>query len=176
MRPITLNSMALADSYTLRRLSANAVRYRLGQQLDWRLDLMLDATGLHILSLRGLYVLGADREVEELFTVLFDADGNKHPSEMKSPTIEGEMVVRTEALLKLPGTDKPLEVGLDLRMRDFVALPAPDITRRGETSKIFEMDIRGGQFIPDGDTPRPTNTTMERLSARTNDIIERSLL
>lgn len=168
---LALQSHAIVDSYTLRRLSASAVRFRLGRQLDWRLDLMLDATGLHLLSLRGLYALRATGETHTLFTIVVDDDGMKEVSEMiESPWDDAEIVVRTEALLKIPHTQTPLEVPLDLRLRDYAALPSPDVSQierdNGVTlagRKVVEMTVRGSDFIPDEDTVLPSIAAEKRI-------------
>ena len=169
---LALQSHAIVDSYTLRRLSASAVRFRLGRQLDWRLDLMLDATGLHLLSLRGLYALRATGETQTLFSVVVDDEGIKQISEMtESPWEDAEIVVRTEALLKIPHTQTPLEVPLDLRLRDYAALPSPDVDRiereRGVVHtgrrRVVEMNIRGKDFIPDADTVVPSSAAEKRI-------------
>jgi hypothetical protein len=141
-------------------LSASAVRFRLGRQLDWRIDLILDATGLHLLSLRGLYVMAMDgsREIETLFEITVDDEGNKASSAMRAPTMDGEIIVRSEAILKLPHTPDPLFTELDLRLRDYISLPPaePNIQRKRDDAgtQFFEVDMRGSDFLPDRDTPK----------------------
>lgn len=145
-----LYGLVLADSFTLRRLSANAVRFRLGAQLDWRIDLLLDAEGMHLLRMRGIYVLSPNRQVEWLMEPLNESEGTF--TDLKDPSIEGEMVVRSEALLKIPGTMEPLEMPLDLRLRDYTSLkPAKPTEQR--TYKSVQGRLTMGSLIPDDHTP-----------------------
>jgi len=161
----------VADTYTLRRLSANAVRFRLGAQLDWRLDLVLDSTGMHLLVLSGVYVLGEDRQVEWLLEPGPDyvAAGD---IVMNQPTLTGELVVRSRANLKLPRTADPLRVPLDLRMRDYASLIKIPHQELGGAAKATGVTVTLGDLMPDDDTPLPDDAS-KRLWERSKQVYDR---
>lgn len=144
-----VTSAVVTDTYTLRRLAANAVRFRLGAQLDWRLDLVLDSAGLHLLFLRGIYVIKEDRTVGWVLHPDNRADGGGLDFEQP-----GEYVTRTEGYLKLARTRDPLHVEIDLRLRDYVTLaPAPNRKELGEAVR-YEGSTMPGSLRPDKSTPQ----------------------
>lgn len=158
-----IKSAVVTDTYMLRRLSANAVRFRLGAQLDWRLDLMLDSEGLHLLFLRGLYVIKENRAVEWLLHPDNRAGGGNLDFEQ-----QGEFVTRTEGYLKLARTREPLTVPLDLRMRDYARLaPAPNRSDLGEAVRYSGSTVLGA-LRPDENTPRYDEAS-ERLHQSVRD-------
>jgi hypothetical protein len=167
VEPFRLYGTAVADSYTLRRLSANAVRFRLGKQLDWRLDLMLDATGMHILSLRSIYVLSEDRETDTIFDLVISDDGTKEIGEMREPRFEGEYVVRSEVMLKIPYTIEPVIAQLDLRLRDFMSLTEVPMQKplKGGGPDKFDLELKIGDMMPDDASPTVARN-LERAEIR----------
>jgi len=157
MTALELAGGMVADTWTIRRLSANAVHFRLGKQLDWRLDLMLDAGGRHCLFIKGMYLLTPDRRVIWLYR---NTDAVASLAEQPE---EGEQVVRTSTLLKLAKEREPLTVELDLRLRDYASLtPLP----KPKGARVFEGSVQSGQVFPDLDSPPVRRVDVSGVTAR----------
>lgn len=143
------------DTHTLRLIAANAVRFRLGNQLDWRLDTVLDPGGFHLFYLRAIYALTPDRRMADILTMVHDESGKFVTMQQADVVPAGERVVRTSGMVKLPGRKPPFEIDLDLRLRDYLAQEAVyadgpnDPSRRfGDISIVTRSDL-----IPDSFTP-----------------------